>query len=82
MYKKEITLPKEGWAVNLIEDMPTDKTVELSVTATMNDHPAVKAHTFYVTIDKNVNFPRIYYTDLHVHSEDTVGTNSTSYNLT
>ena len=81
-YDKEITLPAEGWSVNLIEDMPTVKAGELIVTATMTDHPNVKPHTFYVTVDKDLDFPRIFYTDLHVHSEDTVGTNSTSYNLT
>ena len=80
-YEKDITMPKEGWSVQLLEDMPTDKPGELEITAVMPDHAAVKQHTFYVTIDKELDFPRIYYTDLHVHSEDTVGTNSTSYNL-
>lgn len=42
----------------------------------------MKAQTFYVTVDKNLKTPRIYYCDLHVHSEDTIGTNSTRYNLT
>jgi hypothetical protein len=33
-------------------------------------------------VDKALTEPRIYYCDLHVHSEDTIGTNSTTYNLT
>lgn len=81
-YSKEITMPAEGWCVSLLEDMPTDKTGELIITASMPDHPAVKDQTFYVTIDKELDFPRIFYTDLHVHSNDTIGTNSTEYNLT
>ncbi len=81
-YKKDITLSKTGWAVSLLEDMPTDKPGELAITASMPSHVAVKDQTFYVTVDKDLDFPRIFYTDLHVHSNDTIGTNSTEYNLT
>ena len=42
----------------------------------------MKPQTFYVTVEAGLNFPRIFYTDLHVHSDDTIGTNSTRYNLT
>lgn len=81
-YTKEATLAEEGWAVVLLEDLPTDQAGELAVTARLPEHPWVKPQTFYVTVDKSFMAPRIYYTDLHVHSEDTVGTNSTAYNLT
>ena len=81
-YEKDIVLPEEGWAVSLLEDMSTSKAGELAITATLPEHPWVKPNTFYVTIDKELSFPRIFYTDLHVHSDDTIGTNSTRYNLT
>jgi len=68
--------------VRLLEDVPTDKPGELAITARLPQHPWVKPQTFYVTVDKAFEAPRIYYCDLHVHSEDTIGTNSTVYNLT
>jgi len=82
VYDKTTTLAQQGWAVALLSDLPTDAAGELAITAKLLDHPVVKPRTFYVTVEKELDFPRIFYTDLHVHSEDTVGTNSTSYNLT
>ncbi len=35
-----------------------------------------------MTVSDDCPAPRTYYGDLHVHSDDTVGTNSTTYNLT
>lgn len=81
-YAKEINMPADGWSVSLLDDMPTDSPGELVIQATMPEHSAVKDQTFYVTIDKDLSYPRIFYTDLHVHSNDTIGTNSTEYNLT
>ncbi|MDJ0740503.1 MAG: hypothetical protein QNJ91_12350 [Gammaproteobacteria bacterium] len=81
-YDRELTMPAQGWCVSLLDDMPTDQPGELVITASMPAHPAVKDQTFYVTVDRDLDFPRIFYTDLHVHSNDTIGTNSTEYNLT
>ena len=81
-FEKEIIMPAEGWSVSLLEGVPTDKAGELIIRATMLEHPVVKEQLFYVTIDKDLSYPRIFYTDLHVHSNDTIGTNSSEYNLT
>jgi hypothetical protein len=35
----------------------------------------------YIDVDSTVPVPRVLFADLHVHSDDTVGTNSTSYNF-
>ncbi|MDA8363031.1 MAG: hypothetical protein M0Z84_04260 [Gammaproteobacteria bacterium] len=82
VYEKKTELSNQGWAVLLLEDLPAREAGELAVTASLPHHPRVKPKTFFVTIDKKLGMPRIYYTDLHVHSEDTIGTNSTRYNLT
>ncbi len=82
VYEKQTTLPTNGWAVLLLEDLPTQDTGEIVITASLPEHPWVKPKTFFVTIDKDFQAPRIYYSDLHVHSDDTIGTNSTRYNLT
>ena len=82
VYEKETHLAEEGWAVLLLEDLPSKDAGELIVTASLPEHPWVKSQSFYVTVDTALAVPRIYYCDLHVHSEDTIGTNSTTYNLT
>lgn len=82
VYEKKATLADKGWAVLLLEDLPTDKPGELAVTARLLDHPFIKPQTFYLSIEQELVSPRIYYCDLHVHSDDTIGTNSTRYNLT
>jgi hypothetical protein len=82
VYEREARLADTGWAVLKLDDLPVDKPGELAVTANLPDHPWVKPRTFYVTVDKDSPAPRVYYCDLHVHSEDTIGTNSTTYNLT
>ncbi|MDP3511339.1 MAG: hypothetical protein Q8S20_01210 [Sulfuritalea sp.] len=82
VYEKETHLAEEGWAVLLLEDLPSKDAGELIVTASLPEHPWVKSQSFYVTVDPTLAVPRIYYCDLHVHSEDTIGTNSTTYNLT
>jgi hypothetical protein len=81
VYQRELDMPQAGWSVALLEGLPTDVSGELVVRASMPDYPVVKDQVFYVTIDDSLDFPRIFYADLHVHSNDTIGTNSTEYNL-
>ena len=82
VYSKEVDLNARGWAVVAIDDLPTDNAGELAVTADLAGHLAVEPKTFYVTLDESFPHYRNYYGDLHVHSDDTVGTNNTVYNLT
>ncbi len=80
-YEKELDMPGEGWCVSLLQDLPTDRAGELAVTAVFPDHPSLKPQTFFATVEAGLDYPRVFYTDLHVHSNDTIGTNSTEYNL-
>ncbi len=82
IYSKKSKLSSKGWAVVNITDLPTDTNGELEVTATLVNHSRVSPGKFYITIDSKLAYPRSYYGDLHVHSDDTVGTNNTVYNLT
>lgn len=81
LYEKETKLPDRGWAVLRIEDLPTREPGELAVTARLVDRPFVKPQMFYATIEPALDVARVYYADLHVHSNDTIGTNSLEYNL-
>ncbi len=82
IYKSKIKLNKKGWSVAKIEDLPNNIDGEIAIHATIPNHPEVPEQIFYVTFDSKLNFPRSYFGDLHVHSDDTVGTNNTTYNLT
>lgn len=82
IYEKEARLADDGWAVLPLDDLPSGRPGELAVTARLTEHPGVGPATFYATVDESCPAPRVYYCDLHVHSEDTIGTNSTTYNLT
>ncbi|MFZ5556541.1 MAG: hypothetical protein ACOZDY_07450 [Pseudomonadota bacterium] len=82
VYDRTVALKEQGWAVAELTDLPLDKPGELAVTARLADHPFVAPTTFYVTVDAKLAVPRVFYCDLHVHSDDTIGTNSTTYNLT
>jgi len=76
-----VKLNKKGWAVAPV-DVPTQTAGELEIRASLPEYPAVAETKFYLTIEDKLAFKRNYFGDLHVHSDDTVGTNSTTYNLT
>jgi hypothetical protein len=82
VYAKHHDVPREGWAVIALDDLPTGRPGELIVSGALTEYHAVAPGTFFVTLDRNLEFPRGYYVDLHVHSDDTIGTNDTAYNLT
>jgi hypothetical protein len=75
-------IAETGWAVALVERPPTNTIGELELTATLRGMPSVAPATCYTTIDAGSPAERLFYADLHVHSDDTIGTNDTSYNLT
>ncbi len=79
---RTVSLPDQGWAVALLDDVPTDQPGELAIAAKHTDCPWVPEKTFYITVDDSFEYGRNFYGDLHVHSDDTVGTNDTTYNLT
>lgn len=53
----------------------------VSVSLINKDGTPILAKDEYLDVDSTVSVPRILFADLHVHSDDTVGTNSTSYNF-
>ncbi|HEX6792706.1 MAG TPA: hypothetical protein VF304_02545 [Casimicrobiaceae bacterium] len=82
VYRKAHDVPREGWAVLALDELPTDRPGELAVSASLAGHRDVAPGAFYVTLDRELDVARAYYADLHVHSDDTIGTNDTRYNLT
>jgi hypothetical protein len=77
-----LQIPSHGWAVAVVDDLPTETAGELTVSASLEGKPGVPETRFFVRIDDSLAVPRVWYADLHVHSDDTIGTNDTRYNLT
>jgi hypothetical protein len=75
-----LDLPPTGWAV-VREDLVLDSPGETTFVASLVETDLQSAST-YVTAEKELAFPRAFFADLHVHSNNTIGTNSTEYNFT
>lgn len=77
-----IPFPDEGWAV-IRRDLETGGVGgEICITARIPGLPRVAEATALLRVDPALAAPRAWFADLHVHSDDTVGINSTEYNLT
>ena len=71
-------LAETGWTIRRLEDLALDQVGEWRLSAELTGQPGVAAVTRHVTVEAGA---APLYADLHVHSDDTVGTNDTSYNL-
>lgn len=80
-FERQQTLSSQGWATVKLQDIPSQMAGELEIRAKLLEYPMVPEKSFFIRFDEQLSFPRAYYADLHVHSEDTVGTNDTTYNL-
>lgn len=81
VYENTVALNNKGWAIADLTDLPLNEDGELALTAKLKQSTKVPDETVYITTDSQLPFPRAFYGDLHVHSDDTVGTNDTTYNL-
>ncbi|SMC29605.1 Protein of unknown function [Andreprevotia lacus DSM 23236] len=73
-------LPATGWAALRLPAPPLGAAGEWRVQARAAHGPAAAAQAF-VTLEDTAGALRPLYADLHVHSDDTIGTNDTLYNL-
>ncbi len=79
--RRIVALPEDGWAATEFLGLPTDSVGEIEIEARLDLRDEVPPGRAFVTIDAGLMVPRAFYADLHVHSDDTVGTNDTLYNL-
>ncbi|QFY44526.1 hypothetical protein F6R98_19405 [Candidatus Methylospira mobilis] len=75
---QEFILAEQGWAIVRINAITLEETGEWRLQARLHASPVVA--DAYVTCEASSGI-RPLYADLHVHSDDTVGTNDTRYNL-
>jgi hypothetical protein len=75
---QEITAFAAGrWTAASFQGITLKVEGDYVITAELDSHSI----TDYITASTTSPVPRILFADLHVHSDDTVGTNSTSYNF-
>ena len=82
VWEKNISFPDNGWSTirepcSLLEAGD----YILSTTISHHDDSIVASAKDYITVDPKFPISRPLFADLHVHSDDTVGTNSTTYNF-
>lgn len=76
-----VPLTDDGWQAGRFALPAANADGETLLEAQLVGHPRVKAEPFPVTLEAGLAVPRSIFGDLHVHSDDTVGTNDTDYNL-
>lgn len=72
-------LPADGWATTTLR-LPFERVGQVRLDAQTDDGSLV-APPAYVEVSDSVPVPRALFGDLHVHSNDTVGTNDNAYNF-
>jgi hypothetical protein len=80
VHEQAYTLAESGWAVVRAAGLRLARNGEWRIEASLGDQLLPPARA-WVNVEASNGALRALYADLHVHSDDTVGTNDTSYNL-
>lgn len=78
--RQPYALARDGWAVVRLPAVSLAESGEWAIRALAGSAGVQEGKT-YVNVDEALTGLRPLYADLHVHSDDTVGTNDTLYNL-
>ncbi|NMF63569.1 hypothetical protein [Brasilonema octagenarum] len=78
-HEQSLDIPEQGWAV-VKTNLTLNADEETILQATLVGTELQSAPT-PITADSNLAYPRAFFADLHVHSNNTIGTNSTEYNF-
>ncbi|KXJ87075.1 hypothetical protein Micbo1qcDRAFT_179326 [Microdochium bolleyi] len=84
VWQQDLDLAQDGWTVATTQlTLPADGdfTLEASISNKADDSKVLLAASEHITAASHIPVPRPLFADLHVHSDDTVGTNSTTYNF-
>ncbi|KAH8430518.1 uncharacterized protein LDX57_008180 [Aspergillus melleus] len=81
--QREIPLSETGWTNVIFSDIQLavegDYTINICLEAP--DGPILKSSISHVSVSSDLAIPKILFGDLHVHSDDTVGTENSVYNF-
>lgn len=77
-----ISFPGQGWTTtSLTTTLSAEGDYELSVIVIDKGDNVIASLLDHLSVDASIPISRALFADLHVHSDDTVGTNSTTYNF-
>lgn len=74
---QELELTAEGWTFAVFSGVSLKENSDYRLLLSIGTHTV----TEYISVNDSSPVPRVLFADLHVHSDDTVGTNNTSYNF-
>lgn len=79
---KEVMAPVNGWTNNIFADVTIDTDGDYMIKTTLHSPTkSIITSQVHLTISSSLSIPRVLFGDLHVHSDDTVGTESSVYNF-
>lgn len=80
---EERSSPEEGWTNVVFDDLksPADGDYTIEVTLKEKEQSFIMSMQSHLTTESDTSVPRVLFGDLHVHSDDTVGTESSTYNF-
>jgi hypothetical protein len=81
---RTVEVTSKGWTHAVFKDLSLktegDFTISLKI-MTRDSKQIIGTVTDHISVSNSSPVPRILFADLHVHSDDTVGTNDTAYNF-
>ncbi|KAG6364772.1 hypothetical protein INS49_006376 [Diaporthe citri] len=78
----QVPLSTDGWTCGSASiSLKAEGEHLVIVTLVDANDMAIRTHRDKISVNSSLSIPRPLYADLHVHSDDTVGTNSTTYNF-
>ena len=82
--EKESALPEKGWSSVKFTGLRLPSEGSYSINAILKDAEGRTLTTAEspITVSSALSVPKIFFGDLHVHSDDTVGTEDSTYNFT
>lgn len=81
-YQRQIDVASGKWLNTIFENIKIgngDYIVEVKLST--SDGAVITSNETYLTVDFGLDIPKVLFGDLHVHSDDTVGTESSVYNF-
>ncbi|CAG8937245.1 unnamed protein product [Penicillium salamii] len=82
-FEKELAVSPLGWTNAIFPDiqLAADGDYITNISLNTNDGSILKSDISHVTVSSDLAVPKILFGDLHVHSDDTVGTENSAYNF-
>ncbi|KAJ5712300.1 hypothetical protein N7493_008768 [Penicillium malachiteum] len=94
--QRDVYCPSQGWTNIIFSDLQLAKDGDYTIQTFLladgdykiknvvvaKDGRAVVSKVSHITVSSDLTVPKILFGDLHVHSDDTVGTESSTYNFT